>query len=151
MKVGEHCNHHAVTIKPGASLADAAALMREQHVGFLVVVEDGEPWRRAPIGVLTDRDIVVQVFAPGANPQTLAVADVMTRDPVTASDQDDLGELLTRLRGAGVRRAPVVDAGGNLAGVIAMDDAIEMVTNLLCDISGLIRQEQRTEQRARPT
>lgn len=149
MKVGEYCNRYAVTIKPGASLAEAAALMREQHVGFLIVVDDSEPWRRAPIGVLTDRDIVVQVFAPGAAPQELSVADVMTRDPITASEQDDLGELLTRLRDSGVRRAPVVDASGNLLGVIAMDDAIEMVTNLLCDISGLIRQEQRVEKRVR--
>jgi CBS domain-containing protein len=149
MKVGEHCNRYAVTIKPGAALAEAAAVMREKHVGFLVVVDDAEPWRRVPIGVLTDRDIVVQVYAPGAEPGSLTVADVMTRNPVTASEQDDLGELLTRLRESGVRRAPVVDIYGGLIGVIAMDDAIELVTDLLCDISGLIRQEQRVERRQR--
>lgn len=150
MKVGEHCNRYIVAIKPDAGLAEAAELMREKHVGFLVVVDESEPWRRRPLGVLTDRDIVVQVFAPGADLQSLSVADVMTRDPVLASEQDDLGELLTRLREAGVRRAPVVDANGGLVGVIAMDDAIELVTNLLCDISGLIRQEQRVERRHRP-
>jgi CBS domain-containing protein len=149
MRVGEHCNRNTVTIKPGAALAEAAAVMREKHVGFLIVVDDAEPWRRVPIGVLTDRDIVVQVFAPGANPQSLSVADVMTRNPIMASEQDDLGELLTRLREAGVRRAPVLDIFGGLIGVIAMDDAIELVTDLLCDISGLIRQEQRVERRQR--
>ena len=149
MKVGEHCNRYAVTIKPDAALPEAAAVMREKHVGFLVVVDDSEPWRRVPVGVLTDRDIVVQVFAPGAKAESLAVADVMTRNPVMANDQDDLGELLNRLREAGVRRAPVVDVHGGLIGVIAMDDAIELVTDLLCDISGLIRQEQRVERRQR--
>lgn len=149
MKVGEHCNRDAVTTKPDASLAEAAALMREKHVGFLIVVDEAEPWRRAPIGVLTDRDMVVQVFAPGVDVASLSVADVMTRDPVMASDQDDLGELLPRLREAGVRRAPVVDAHGGLAGVIAIDDAIELVTDLLCDISGVIRQGQRVERRHR--
>jgi CBS domain-containing protein len=149
MKVGEHCNRYPVTIKPAVALAEAAALMREKHVGFLVVVDDSEPWRRVPLGVLTDRDIVVQVFAAGANATALTVADVMTRNPLIASEQDDLGELLNRLREAGVRRAPVVDIYGGLIGVIAMDDAIELVTDLLCDISGLIRQEQRVERRTR--
>jgi CBS domain-containing protein len=149
MKVGEHCNRYAVTIKPGAALSEAAALMREKHVGLLIVVDDAEPWRRVPVGVLTDRDIVVQVFAPGANAQALTVADVMTRNPLMASEQDDLGALLTKLREAGVRRAPVVDIYGGLVGIIAMDDAIELVTDLLCDISGLIRQEQRVERRTR--
>src|SRR5688500_12817403 len=125
MKVGEHCSRYTVTIKPGTALSEAAAVMREKHVGLMVVVDDSEPWRLIPIGVLTDRDIVIQVFAPGANPQSLTVADVMTRNPVMATDQDDLGELLTRLREAGVRRAPVVDAYGGLIGVIAMDDAVE--------------------------
>lgn len=151
MKVGEHCNRDVVVIRPNAALSEAAQLMRERHVGFLVVVDDAEPWRRAPIGVLTDRDIVVQVFASSADFATLSVADVMTRDPVVAAEQDDLNELLTRLRDAGVRRAPVVDAAGGLVGVIAMDDAVELVTNLLCDISGLIRHEQRIERRQRPT
>lgn len=149
MNVGEYCNRYVVTIKPDAALADAAELMREKHVGFLVVVDEADPWRRTPIGVLTDRDIVVQVFAPGAEAAALTVADVMTRDPVTASEQEDLGELLTKLREAGVRRAPVVGVDGGLVGVIAMDDAIELVTNLLCDISGLIRQGQRAERRTR--
>lgn len=149
MQVGEHCNRYVVTIGPEADLAAAAEVMRQKHVGFLIVVDESEPWRRRPIGVLTDRDLVVQVFAPGADVGALTVADVMTRDPVIASEEDDLGELLRRLRQAGVRRAPVVDANGGLVGVIAMDDAIELVTNLLCDISGLIREGQRMERRRR--
>ncbi|RPH54469.1 MAG: CBS domain-containing protein [Lysobacterales bacterium] len=151
MKVGEYCNREVVTIQPRAGLAEAAEVMRSKHVGFLVVVDDTSPWRRIPIGVLTDRDIVVQVFAPGADVAALSVVDVMTRDPVIASEHDDLGALMTKLREAGVRRAPVVDTEGGLVGVIAMDDAVALVTNLLCDISGLIRQEQRVERRTHPS
>lgn len=149
MKVGEHCSRDVVSIRPDAGLAEAAELMRDKHVGFLVVVDDALPGIREPIGVLTDRDIVVGVFAPGVDVAALNVGDVMTRDPVIASDDDDVDELMSTLRNAGVRRAPVVDMNGNLIGVMAMDDAIELVTELLCDISGVIRQEQRVERRKR--
>lgn len=149
MKVSDYCVRDVVTIGPDASLADAAALMREKHVGFLVVADATDPWRRVPLGVLTDRDIVVQVFAPGADVAALTVADVMTRNPLLASEGENVSEFIARLREAGVRRAPVVDAYGGLIGVIAMDDAIELVTDLLCDISGAIRQERRIEGRTR--
>ncbi|HLS81342.1 MAG TPA: CBS domain-containing protein [Steroidobacter sp.] len=149
MRVGDYCNRDVVTIDARASLSDAAALMREKHVGLLVVVEEGDPWRRRPVGVLTDRDIVVMVFAPGADVAALAVADVMTRDLVLAMSDEDLGELMAKMRAAGVRRAPVVDADGGLYGIIAVDDAITLVTGLLCDISGVIRHGQRIERRVR--
>ncbi len=147
MKVGEQCVRDVVTVRPSASLREAATLMREKHVGFIVVVDESDPWRRVPVGVLTDRDIVIQVFAPGADAGALSVADVMTRYPVLAHEHEDVSRVLVKMREVGIRRAPVVDASGALMGVIAMDDAIQLVTGLLCDISGVIRQERRVEGR----
>jgi CBS domain-containing protein len=149
MRVGEICRRAAVAISNEVDIVDAAKLMREKHVGFLVVVKHADKLRR-PIGVLTDRDIVLQVTARDINPRAVTVEDVMTRQPLTASEGDDLGEVLQAMRLAGIRRVPVVDARGSLLGVVAIDDAVDHVTSLLTDITGSITNEQRREWRVRP-
>lgn len=150
MKIGEYCKRCVVAIASTADIGEAARLMRDQHVGFLVVYEPGDEIRK-PIGVLTDRDIVLQVTARDVDPHAITVEDVMTRQPLTASEEDELGEALQAMRMAGIRRVPVVDARGMLTGIIALDDAIDLITGLLADISGSIRSEQRQEWRARPS
>jgi CBS domain-containing protein len=148
MKVGEHCKRKVVSISSAADVTAAARLMREAHVGFLIVHEEGDSLRK-PVGVLTDRDIVLQIIARDVEAKSVTVADVMTRQPLTASEGDDLPDLLQAMRLAGIRRVPVVDARGALTGIMALDDAIDLVTGLLCEISGSIRSEQRQEWRAR--
>src|SRR5688572_14675992 len=91
MRVADYCKHGVVTIGPDEAIAAAARTMREAHVGFLIVIEPGDLKRR-PAGVLTDRDIIVQVVARGVDPQTVTVADVMSRQPIVASETDDLAE-----------------------------------------------------------
>ena len=149
MKVGEICQREVVTIGNASDVVEAAKLMREKHVGFLVVLKEGDPLRR-PIGVLTDRDIVLQVTAPEVNERDVTIEDVMTRQPLFAKEHDDLSEVLQAMRLAGVRRVPVVDVRGSLVGIVAIDDAIEFITGLLCDITGSIKREQRQERHARP-
>jgi CBS domain-containing protein len=122
--------------------------MRDEHVGFLVVYKDGDELRK-PMGVLTDRDIVLQVTARDVNPHSVTAEDVMTRQPVIASMADDLSEALQAMRLAGIRRVPVVDVRGALTGILALDDAIDLVAGLLCDITGSIKSEQRQEWRLR--
>ena len=148
MKVAEHCKRKVVSVSESADVTSAARLMRESHVGFLVVHEQGDELRK-PIGVLTDRDIVLQIIAREVEPASVTVKDVMTRQPLIASETDDLTDLLQGMRLAGIRRVPVVDARGALTGIMALDDAIELVTSLLCEISGCIKSEQRQEWRAR--
>ena len=87
--------------------------MRTQHVGFLVVARRRNTLRK-PVGVLTDRDIVIQIDARGADPRSLRVGEVMTSNLVIASEHDDLNELIQALRLGGIRRAPVVDTSGAL-------------------------------------
>jgi CBS domain-containing protein len=148
MKVGQHCKHRVVCIDSAADIVDAARTMREEHIGFLIVHERGDDIRK-PIGVLTDRDIVLEVLAKDIDPHAVTVKDVMTRQPLVANESDELGEALQAMRMSGIRRVPVVDTRGALTGIFALDDGIDLITGLLCDISGSIKSEQRQEWRAR--
>jgi CBS domain-containing protein len=148
MKVGEYCKKAVVAIASSADAADAAKLMRDEHVGFLIVHREGDALRR-PVGVLTDRDLVLGVMARDVDPYSISVDDVMTRQPLIANEADELNDMLQGMRLAGVRRVPVVDVRGALIGVIAIDDAIDIVTGLMCDIAGSIKSEQRQEWRTR--
>ena len=148
MKVGEYCKKAVVAIASNADAAEAAKLMRMQHVGFLIVHREGDALRK-PIGVLTDRDLVVGVMARDVDPHAVTVDDVMSRQPLTANEFDGLNDLLQGLRLAGFRRAPVVDARGALIGIMTIDDAIEVITGLMCDVAGSIKSEQRQERRRR--
>lgn len=148
MKVGQYCKTYVVSIGNTADIAEAARRMRDEHVGFLVVYKEGDQLRE-PVGVLTDRDIVLQVTARDVDPHSVTAEDVMTRRPLIASAADDLSDALQAMRVAGIRRVPVVDARGGLIGILALDDAIDLITGLLCDISGSIKSEQRQERRIR--
>ena len=147
MKVGEYCKRAVVAINGKADAAAAAQLMRNEHVGFLIVYRGDELQR--PVGVLTDRDLVLAVMARDVDAHTVTVEDVMTRQPLIANESDELSDLLQAMRMAGIRRVPVVDVRGALVGIIAIDDAIDVITGLMCDISGSIKHEQRQEWRAR--
>ena len=148
MKVGEYCKRAVVAINGKADAAAAAQLMRNEHVGFLIVYRDGDELQR-PVGVLTDRDLVLAVMARDVDARTVTVEDVMTRQPLIANESDELSDLLQAMRMAGIRRVPVVDVRGALVGIIATDDALDIITSLMCDITGSIKHEQRQEWRAR--
>lgn len=148
MKVGEYCKKAVVAIASGSDAAEAAKLMRKQHVGFLIVYREQDALRK-PLGVLTDRDLVLGVMARDVDPQAVTVDDIMSRQPLVATEADELSDMLHAMRFAGIRRVPVVDDRGALTGIMAIDDAIEVVTGLMCDIAGSIKSEQRQEWRAR--
>jgi Mg/Co/Ni transporter MgtE len=90
------------------------------------------------------------VVGAAADASTLTVGDVMTRKPVLASENDDVSELIRGMRMAGVRRAPVVDNHGRLVGIMALDDAYDIITNLMCDMCGTVRNETRMERKTHP-
>jgi CBS domain-containing protein len=120
--------------------------MRDEHVGCLIVTSS--PGRR-PVGVLTDRDIVLNVIARARNPDEVTVGEVMTSDPLVAELGADIGDTLKRMREIGVRRMPVVDGQGQLTGVVALDDIVEHLLGEMSDVAGAIRTEQRTERALR--
>lgn len=151
MKVGDICSRDVITIREFDDLATAAQLMRQKHIGYLVVIEPkvGEGVV-VPVGVITDRDIVVGVVAREVDPRTLKVGDVMTRQPVLAAEDSSVAAALHHMREIGVRRLPVVDRGGRLIGVLSLDDVLDALAKQLMDVASSIRRELKVESALRP-
>lgn len=148
MSVGTLCNREVAVTGAGTSAAEAARLMRRRHVGDLVILSDDEI--RRPVGLVTDRDLVVEILAEGVDPESITVADVMTRTLQTIDEDADFWDALHRMRQHGVRRLPVVNAGGGLEGILTLDDALELVSEALSDLVTLISRQSQLEEETRP-
>ena len=148
MNTGEICNREVVFAYRHTSLADAAKLMRERHVGSLVVIVDRLS-ERVPVGMITDRDLTVAVIAKGLDARTLNVGDVMSTDLVTVREQDSVTEALRLMRERGVRRLPVLTRSGALAGLVTIDDVLDIVAEQLGDLVHAIEHERARESRVR--
>lgn len=149
VSVSELCNREVVIINRTEPIREAVRLMRKHHIGDVVVVEAVQGHRR-PVGILTDRDIVVELLAAGVDLDAVAAGDAMSFDLLTARESDDLLDTLARMRERGVRRAPVVNDVGALVGILALDDIIEVIAEQLASVAGLIGCERNREQRLRP-
>ena len=148
MNAGEICNREVVIVSRDTSLVEAARLMREHHVGSLVVVLERDG-KRVPVGILTDRDIVVAVVARELDARRLSVADAMSAGVFAVREQDGLTEVLRAMREHGVRRLPVVAASGALAGIVTIDDLLELVAEELGDFVRTVGRERLRETRTR--
>jgi CBS domain-containing protein len=144
MTVSSVCNYNVATIERDADVTEAAERMRAQHVGDLIVVEE-KVGGRVPVGILTDRDIVVAVVAKRASPSSITVGDAMTVSLITVNKDSGIEHALREMRSAGVRRAPVVDQDGLLVGVLSIDDVIDHLAVQLGHIADIIRMGQQTE------
>ncbi len=144
MAIGEICSRDVVLARRDMSVREAARLMREYHVGALVVVDETGDGRR-PVGVLTDRDIVVGIVAKGLDPDGLRVDEVMAPQVITASERAGVAETVELMRAKGVRRVPVVDARGILVGIIAADDLVDLLAEEMSAIARMIKREQHRE------
>ena len=140
------CKKPAVTADPNESLVVAAKRMRSEHVGDLVVTDDGQH----PIGMLTDRDIVVSAIAQSADQiLDLRVGDVMTLDPMTAHWDEPVETSLTRMSRRGIRRLPVIGPDGALAGILTLDDIVRALSFELSGLIGAIARERDHERLVR--
>lgn len=146
MKVGVICVRETVMVKKSETLREAAKLMKGMHVGALVVVEALEEKNR-PIGIITDRDIVLKAVAEEKSCE-VTVGEVMGEELVTAKEDDMLFDALERMKSKGVRRVPVIDDEGYLAGILSTDDIIEFLTDEMKDINTLFYKEVQNEQQA---
>jgi CBS domain-containing protein len=147
MNAYELCQRNVVTVRRHEELTTAARMMRERHVGCLVVVEPaGGVGGERPIGMLTDRDIVTRVITLHDNPRSLTVEDVMRRQPETISAGAEIEDALQRMRHAGVRRAPVVNERGALAGILAIADIFDYLIQRPLSAPTPIRRELRRDQ-----
>ncbi len=133
-----------ITASRESSLADCARLMRSEHVGCLVIVEGiGEDER--PVGIVTDRDIVVEAIAVGLDTKTMTAEDIMSRPLATVGQDDDVMLALARMRQHGVRRLPVVDADGRLCGILTIDNLLENFSEQLQSAVSVVKAEQTRE------
>ena len=148
MHIGEICTSETISCTRDETVQGAALLMRRHHVGDVIVVDqlDGA---NVPVGIVTDRDIVISVIGPGLDPASLQVGDIMTEDLLTATETDDVYELIERMRLRGIRRVPVVDAAGKLSGVVCADDLLEFLAEEMGELSRISPYQQAHERRAR--
>jgi CBS domain-containing protein len=149
MNVGSLCDRRVITASPLLDVQAAAELMRQEHVGFLVIVPDQPCGPQPPLGVLTDRDIVVAVVAKRADPASMKVGDVMSMQPAVAGESDAIDLALRTMRRAGVRRLPVVNDRGEAVGVLSLDDLLEFVAHEMDSLSGAVRNGSRFERETR--
>jgi CBS domain-containing protein len=150
MTAGEFCNRQVVVARREEHVAEAARRIRDFHVGTLIVVDEQDGCR-IPVGILTDRDLVVRgLAADGHDIDALVVDNVMTRSLVTVPEFESLFDALKKMRSFGVRRLPVVNERGGLEGLLTFDDLIDVVAEELSDLSALVSREQKREREATP-
>jgi CBS domain-containing protein len=139
MTIGRLCTREVVLADPDESVLEAARRMRDADVGTLVVV-DAE---RCPVGILTDRDVALRAVAEALDPAHTPVASVMSVPVTRVSEATPIEDALARMAGAAVRRLVVVDEGGRLAGLVALDDVLDLLVDEVGSIGRLLRSAGR--------
>ena len=147
MPIREICNREVVFSYPNHTVREAALLMREYHVGDLVVVE--ENGKRKPVGIVTDRDIAISIVALGLDPDVITVGDIMGPELVTMRENQGVFETIQQMRFKGVRRLPIVGEEGALVGIVAVDDLVALFADELSELSKAIVREQMVEVKTR--
>jgi predicted transcriptional regulator len=151
MQVRTVCQRLVFTVNATDEVVRAAQLMREKHVGYLVVVDPEKSTECArPVGVLTDRDIVVSVVARGIDPTAVRVGDIMSLNPITTQESDSMEVALRRMSQFGVRRLPVLNDRSDLVGILATDDILKVIAGDAQDLARTIQTEREIEGVARP-
>ncbi len=140
MSVGQYCNRQTVTAERSTEISEIARMMRREHVGTVVVVERRDNVEY-PVGIVTDRDLVIEVLAQSLAPETVTVGDIMSGDLVTARENDNFWHTLDRMSAKGVRRLPVVDEKGALVGILTVDDVLTALAVGLSDMTRLVQRE----------
>ncbi|SOT41316.1 CBS domain-containing protein [Burkholderia cenocepacia] len=127
------CTRDVAMCSARATVVEAAEMMRDAHAGDLIVVREHEG-RCVPVGMVTDRDIVLTVVSPDAEAGLLFVGDIMSAPVATANADDDIWLLAKRMRQHGVRRLPVVGGDGELVGIVSLDDLLRAAAALLDEL-----------------
>ena len=148
MLLKEICTPDVVSCAANCSALHAARLMRQHHVGDLIVVEDLES-DSSPIGVVTDRDIVVEVLGKELDPARVTLRQIMRTPVVIASMTEDVTQALERMKFHGVRRIPVVDGSAKLIGVLSLDDLLKRLAADAASLAEVVTREQDREHRMR--
>lgn len=148
MPIADLCIREVVHTGRDTTIQEAAQIMRHHHVGDLIIAEHvGDDL--IPLGIVTDRDIVLSVVAPGLDPKAITAGDLMTENLVSIREGAGLFDCLQKMRVNGVRRLPVVSERGGLVGIVTLDDVLELLAEEMGELSRLISRERGREIRTR--
>lgn len=150
MAIGEICTREVVIANRDVTVKVAAQLMREFHVGSIVLVDE-QGGKRKPCSILTDRDIAVAVTALGLDPDVIRAGDVAAKEVVEVNEDAGVAETVAVMRMKGVRRLPVVDQEGTLIGIIAADDIVTLLAEEMPGLATMISREHKKEAAERRT
>jgi len=150
VQLSEVCVVDVACCSRQTTIREAARLMRKHHIGDLIVVDDPDG-ARSPAGIITDRDIVIEVLGKDLDPATTVVGDVMIKYSklVIARDTEEVEAAAERMRTHGVRRMPVVDHSGSLVGVVTLDDLLELHARQAGVLSEIVAKQRSYEKRSR--
>ncbi|HSM74016.1 MAG TPA: CBS domain-containing protein [Desulfobacterales bacterium] len=148
MTVGKICNREVVITTPEATLIAVAKLMREYHVGNVVVV-NARGAEKVPVGIITDRDIVLAIVASEVDLDAVLAGDIMSHELLTAGEEESIWDVLQRMRSHGVRRLPVVNARGGLEGILSVNDFLELISEELLALAQVATRQQQREKEVR--
>lgn len=144
MNIGNIAQRDVVTAAPSDTLSKIVKLMKQKHVGCVVIVK--RPAERVtPVGIVTDRDVVRALADKVADTFTLSAADVMTRDPTVLRESDSVATAIAQMRSRGVRRAPVLNDHGALVGIVSVDNLLFELGKELAGLVSLIAKQPQTE------
>lgn len=148
MTAGHFCNREVVVTGKESSIVEVARLMRHHHVGDVVVVAE-EEGMTVPLGIITDRDIVMELIADQVVLEAVTVGDVMSYELIAANERDGIWDTLRRMRTDGIRRIPVVNDQGGLEGILTLDDMLELLTEELSLLAKVPSRAQDKERKVR--
>lgn len=137
MSVGQICQRDVDIIGPEETVFTAAERMRQRTVGCLVVVESGQ----LPIGIVTDRDLVLRVVAADRDAGATLVGEVMTKCPELAQEDMPVETALGLMRRRSFRRLPVIDKSGSLTGLVTLDDIVMLLAEQFMQIGDILGSE----------
>lgn len=144
MSIKEICNRELVSVGRDDTVFKAAQLMRKNHVGNVLVVEEKQHIT-VPIGIVTDRDVVIEVVAPGLDPHVITVGDIMQAGIITIDENAGVFDAIRLMTSQGVRRLPVVKKDGRLTGIITLDDLFINLAGVFCNFTKLLSKELHNE------
>ena len=148
MTISAICSREVITVHRDATVLHAAMLMRQYHVGDVIVIEDREG-RAVPVGILTDRDIVIELVATDLDCRVITVGDIMLAHLTVVKEDVGIFEAIQLMSSKGIRRLPVVDKNGSLLGIVTLDDVLQLLAKEFDALAKLVRHEQKNEASAR--
>lgn len=144
MSINTLCNRDFVAVGRDDTVFKAAALMRQNHIGDVLVVEKVQD-AVLPVGIVTDRDVVIEIIAPGLDPHVITVGDIMLPAIFTIEENAGIFDAIRLMADKGIRRLPVVKKDGGLTGIITLDDLLLLLAKEFCSFAKLLTREQQNE------